>query len=650
MLAKAQISRPLWSSYFSATSRPYICASCIQKRAIRGATRRIGPLWEFDGRLRQKLRRQHASSVTPVKAVNVTKIIPPSNKELYHELTVLEKEVPTFVNLSQLRLILRGLESENPIIRVAVLGVNGSRGPRNLVKALLADPLGPKQPWENDLENSEDTRALLIRYGEEYEYDQRHPLQDTLSIPSTTLKSHDVEIVIHSLCDGHNENNMTVDLASSDLLVPTLGTPISAYGRVSTITYPVHKTLVFGENVSGIPALPRIIVSRSIEGAKEVLHSVVNVQWQSLDSETSSDQPITLVNLPQAEKAIASFRVSLNNFFDYERDWIASNLPLISAFILSGTSPTRGTVLNPAVRSLINFVLEETTSAISLARSRRLALAASSTVSELTRTTLSKSLTRWAEAAHTELQGQLSLAFSSRSWRKLAWWKLLWRVDDVGFISADILQRSFLIEAEKEIIWIGGRVQQAFLSPTAVDANPNITQTKHRLGAEPPPLRLRDVLPSPSSEEDLSLRLGSVKPWPREIGLVRARLLLGVPALQALAQKLFLQSLSTTALTSTLSALLYVSVSTTSIYEAGAIGVVGFVWSSWRLQRMWESAREAWEGMVREEGRKVLGVAEGSCREAIQSGGRGSTDVAAELEEKRAFEAVERVTTVLANY
>lgn len=470
-----------------------------------------------------------------------------------------------------------------------------------------------------------------------------------MSIPALTLKSHKVEIVVNTLYNGQKGSNVTEDLESINLLVPALDIASSASGRVSMITYPVHKTLVYGENMQGILAIPRIIASRGSEDPRKLIQGAANVQWQLLDSEASSNQPITLINLPQAERAITSFRKSLNNYFDYEHGWIASNLPLISTFILSSTSPTKAMALNPALKSLILFALEEATSAISLAQSSGVALATSSTVPDATRTMLREALTRWAEAAHRELQEQLGLAFDSRAWYKLAWWKLLWRVDDVGSISADLLQRSFLVEAEKEIIWIGGRIQQACGSPT-LEVNLNSTQKEHKLGAEPPAPQLRDVLPPPSSEQDSRLQIDTANPRPQEIGLVRARLLLSVPALQALAQKLVLQSLSTTVLTSTLSTLLYISVSTTSVYEAGTIGVLGFVWSARRLQRIWERAREAWVGMVKEEGRKVLGTVEGTCGNTIQVGGRVVRDEAAENEERGAREAVQRVTEVLTQY
>ena len=128
--------------------------------------------------------RRYLSSIAPVTTVNATKTIPEPFRELHHELNALETRAGAYVNLSQLQLALRGLESTEAVIRVAgenkpwdrilsyltltlclVLGVNGQSGARRLAKVLLADPLKEEQAWERRLADTEDDdgRALLIR-------------------------------------------------------------------------------------------------------------------------------------------------------------------------------------------------------------------------------------------------------------------------------------------------------------------------------------------------------------------------------------------------------------------------------------------------------------------------------------------------------
>lgn len=417
------------------------------------------------------------------------------------------------------------------------------------------------------------------------------------------------------------------------------------------ISYPIHKVLVYGEGVQGIIAMPQVVSTACDEKIDSLIKGAVNADWQSPEAPEPAEESITLINLTQAESAIASFRASVNNSFDYEHKWLASNLPALTDFLSSGTKPGPSQTLKPALHSLISTILNETTAAISVAHSSQLAALASSTVPDTTRNNLSEAITRWAEAAHIELRDGLALAFASPAWRKTAWWKLLWRVDDVGFMAAQILQRSFLVEAEKEIIWIGGRMQQAGLLPSLPDQPQKRKVPTQSLGAEPPAPRIVDVLPpSPSTEHDLYVlpKANVQSSRPNQIGLARADLLASVSPLQALAQTLLLQSLSTTIVTSALSALMYVSISTTSTYEAGAIGTLGFVWSARRLQREWEKAREEWVGRVMEDGRKVLGAVEGECRRVIAEGGRERMDQSAEEEEEKvAGEAVERAKGVL---
>jgi len=593
--------------------------------------------------------KRHISSVSTVTAVNVTRTIPTRNQRLYEELTVLEKEAATFANLSQLQLALRGLESDDPIIRVAVIGLNGLRVAKRLVRTVLADPLNSEQDWERYLkdEASGDTRALLVRFGEEYEYDQRHPLLRTLSIPSTTLERHKLEILIHGFGTGQERSRVIAEIASQDLLVPILETPSSASGRVATVTYPVHKVLVCGEGIEGILGMPLAVYSEDNNELGALIKGTVNVPWKSIDT---GNRHIELVNLVQSEEAVASFRESLNNSTEYEHKWLASNVSSVSDFIISGTSPTVSKAPKPALKSLISSLLNDTSSAISTSKAERLDLTATSTIPESIRTILSQALTRWAEGAHTELRDQLSYAFNGTAWRKLAWWKLLWRVDDVGFIASDILRCSFLAKAEKEVIWIDGRMQQAGLLPDLSISDGlgmDSANTVPKLGTTPPDLSLRDVLSSTDQKEYQELSFDNSSRHVQQIGLARADLLLSVPTLQALAQKFLLQSLSTTLLATTFSSLLYVSLSTTSIYEAGAIGVLGLVWSARRLQRTWESAREAWAERVREEGRTTLGTVQASYEKTLREGGIGVVDQAAEEEERIAIAAVAKARATL---
>ena len=63
--------------------------------------------------------RRYASSIAAVTTINATKTIPSRCKELYEHLGALKHHCTSYVDLSQLELALRGLESEDAVIRVA---------------------------------------------------------------------------------------------------------------------------------------------------------------------------------------------------------------------------------------------------------------------------------------------------------------------------------------------------------------------------------------------------------------------------------------------------------------------------------------------------------------------------------------------------
>lgn len=99
---------------------PFICASCRHRK----------PFSTFKGSEKSQLQRlarrnppygRKASTIASVTAVNAKRDIPPAFRELHASLSALEHEAAVYVNLSQLKLALRGLESENAVTRVAGL-------------------------------------------------------------------------------------------------------------------------------------------------------------------------------------------------------------------------------------------------------------------------------------------------------------------------------------------------------------------------------------------------------------------------------------------------------------------------------------------------------------------------------------------------
>lgn len=347
-----------------------------------------------------------------------------------------------------------------------------------------------------------------------------------------------------------------------------------------------------------------------------MLKSVIDGNWTDLQS--IAEHSLSPINLLQAESATKSFRESMGLIAVYKRAWFGSGLASLSEWFeegLSGQAP----VLKPAVRRLIEHIVDNAREAVLLHEEETKKQRESTTVPVSTRDSLDQAIIWWAEVSHTELRDQLGNAFIGRDWRKLLWWKLFWRVDDVSFIAANLLQQSWLVEAEKEMIWHFGRIEQTGLGDpaklllrpqTTVDVEARATQSS---------------LSSLATEEEPIAH--SIRLWPQEISYARTQLsATTIFPLQALSQRLLLEAISITFLTSSVSAQLYFAISTTSIYEAGAIAALGFVYSLHRLQSKWSSARENWEGSVMEEGRRVLRDVEERMREMVRNGGRKVVD------------------------
>ena len=405
--------------------------------------------------------------------------------------------------------------------------------------------------------------------------------------------------------------------------------------------YPVHKALIYQE---GLKALD---VFATIGQRDKMVRGVIDWSWSGLQQR--NDPSISPINLALGEAAIEAFRQSLRQSVEYEHQWFDAGMPDVSAWVLEGTEAKPG-LMKPAIWRLIQLICQNANHAIQQEEASKDGQKRSSTIPTSTRNIIDQRVSIWAENAHTELRDRLYSAFNSKSWRRIKWWKLFWRVDDVGYIVSDILRRTWLVEAEKEMIWISGRIHQSgLLGPPKLrpEPPPPDPDDERTFGRAPPAPGISDLIERPTNFEVVEDMIVQ-HPWRQDISHARSALLeVTVPPLQSLSQALLLQTISTNVLASSLSALFYVSVSTTSPYEAGAIAALGFVLSLRRLQRRWELARSEWQTQIREEGRRVLRNIEEVAREPIRDGGMGEADVIGIEERATARQAVDKVQKAL---
>ncbi|KAI1821970.1 hypothetical protein F4861DRAFT_423616 [Xylaria intraflava] len=529
-------------------------------------------------------------------------------KELESVLLNLEKCAANYVNRSRLQLAVSGLRQKpgHESIRVAILGLtsgstSASTTAKEVLKLLFADPLKDPEAWEQEVEVHDLTAPMIIRIGAtdpEMETGislTKESLLREIHISPANFGGCNIEILLAD-SDVLAPENGVVGSFADKVLVPTAEIPTLNNGRYNTITTPIHKALVVADGIHGAAS---VLSMPSLKSAGVLKYAVNFPEYKP--TETAS-LPFTPIDTGAANIGLGLVRKNISNAIEYEHLWFQSNIPKLVEWLKADVITTSGEVTKPPVRDLITSLLEDTLASIQAEEARQLNFTPSPINKHTSLKPIEEGLSEWAESAHSELQEQLELAFSSKRWRRLGWWKLFWRVDDVGMLTSDILAQKFLPQAERSSIFLAGRMKEAGVSLSPQSNTTVITSDQNGNAV---------------SRADLAKSPNQIS-WPMNIPNTRSYLQVEtVPALQALAQKLVLQTLSTSGLMTALGGLVYIGTLTTTIYEAGAIAALGIVWSMKRMQRQWETARRFWEGEVREEGRKAVRGAEQAMASAL---------------------------------
>lgn len=453
-----------------------------------------------------------------------------------------------------------------------------------------------------------------------------------LFVPSPLLRKHNLELMVSSIqvdtrqtgpANGIHERSVL-----DSLLSPTLFAPASAAGGYSSVTHPVHQTLLVGDGLKDLLALGKFIASAGGQNLPTELVKLAVLDNSSLSRGAPDEQDVTVVNIWEAEEAVSTFRKSVQNAAAYEHDWFGSHISALTGW-LSPEVKSTSQLKKPLTAFIENILLDVSK------RIEASAVVLQSTqpaVSESVRNSLNKAITEWAEHAHAELRDSLAISFQS-NWNKLKWWKLFWRVDDVAMISSESIENKWLVNAERELIFITGRMNEAALLNHSTFLQPHPYSNVVLDGQTTIPTHQPIISKTEQSkEETFSLPAVSIPPppaipYPQQLPLYRSTFLsVDVPSLQSKAQNLVFQCLSTTALTTSLSVLLYLSTPVAGIYEAGSIGALGFVYALSRLQSKWETARTTFQIRLREDGRRVLLSTEDEIRAAVRTSDRTELD------------------------
>lgn len=437
-------------------------------------------------------------------------------------------------------------------------------------------------------------------------------LLPTITVRSPLLKNANLEILVSSI--GSDPNAAGATLSADTFLVPTVTIPTSHTGQHNFIRYPVHRSIVCGSGVDGLLAFSALLSKSDLKKEVESVRGAIEL---SVTEQKRNSDRLSFVDIDRANSALGKIRESVQNATEYERGWSGSGVQPLIDWFASMSQTSQQETLNPALVPLIESILDTADEGIVARNAQARQIQEVGLVPAPVRSNLDQGVVTWAERAHSELRSALEEGFASPRWRGLAWWKLFWRVDDVSMITSEILEKRFLRRAERESIWSSGQYQQAGLLEQ----------------------------PSPSPESTSNSEAKSIPPpWPTQISDTRTKLLqTTVPSLQALAQSLVLFSVSTTTLTTALSALTYFSVPSASVYESGTLVAVGLIYSFRRQQNRWDKARGFWEEEVLDEGRTSLRETEQLMRKIVREGGKVPED----LTDHQTQEAVDRARKAL---
>ncbi|KAJ2891407.1 hypothetical protein MKZ38_000470 [Zalerion maritima] len=598
-------------------------------------------------------------------------------KTLQETLLDLQKEAAPYVNLSRLRLALQNLRQEpgQETVRVGILSLGNLRtespvstaeAAKSLLKVLLADPLSAKgkEGWERELEGHDlSSVPLVVRVGKQeaegggqdiesvgdaqVEFQtggggmngagngygsaaRKKELLHELLVDSPEWNGHNVELLV---MESNGFNGVRADEVEERALVPTIEIQ-SAERRYSGITTPVHRTIVVGQGFEGAAMVATLAtVMGEGDGKGKNVVPVANIPGFRPDK-AKLNRGVTgyhVVDLALAEKAVQAFREDVKNAMEYERLWYDASMPEVLDSVRHEALARDDSATKGVVRDLVGSLLSTAEKKLEDEGRRRREFASRNglSVGKATQMRLERALGGWAENAHRELQEGLDSAFEGghSRWRSLGWWKLLWRVDDVGMVAADVIGRCFLVNAERGMVYLAGRMEEArifegtkspgYLAPKpftgeAVDTTQGKT-TEAVTGHKHPE--------APTTAQDEQEGTKTYTLYPTNISHTRSYLdIITVPALQALAQKLVLQTTSTVGTTGALGTLMLLS--DFSVESSVGVALLGSVWSLKRMQGKWDTARKFWEGEVREEGRKAVRAVEESVVDAMTRAGR----------------------------
>lgn len=300
---------------------------------------------------------------------------------------------------------------------------------------------------------------------------------------------------------------------------------------------------------------------------------------------------IAMIDIEKANDSLDLFRKSKENTPEFVKAWRQSSLANIITW-LSTVAETQKDGMRLAIRKLIQDVIYKTSVNVSESRYKFQEVSGVKSTDQHLEP-LRVAVREWSTQSHEELRDGLNEGISGKDWAKITWWKLLWRVDDVGMVLSQVMEQHWLTRADRGLWRLEGRCDEA------------------RLGVR------SERVPKHLYAEVNARKVATL------ITDTRRRLSLdSIPRLESLAQHIVVQTLSLTTLSSAFATLIFLDWATVTAFEAGAFAALGVTLSLRRLQSRWESAKQAWIEELHEEGRKALRDAEDDIKARMARGPR----------------------------
>lgn len=470
-----------------------------------------------------------------------------------------------------------------------------------------------------------------IRYGEPR--DPSLPPQraavETLLVPSNFLEKHSLEILIGSLNvpDVQEASPYPSDIPLEVLLSPAVEIPTSSSGRQTAVRFPVHESFLLANGFSELLQIfqLRSAIKNLSQGSQEPIRSVLDIDGPVAGFKSRS---VVAVNSSAASQGLELVRRDLAKAPDFEHLWLESGLDTLLGNLSPKDLDANGNTPG-LLKSTIRSILSEAYSAINSHANSSLRAARSKGVSADTRAELHNVLKLFSVRAHTELQSGVAAASSSANWKKLAWYKLFWRVDDVGLIVSDLVERHWLPQSERAICELTGRLIQAGLTP--ISLAPSLSSSTSNV------LSPNNLTESRRDFGDLQ----SLAPAAELSDARQALTLLSSSDLAAKAQTALTKMLAFSGSLATFAALVHLSSPLVEYYESGSILALGLVFALRKLQVDWETCRRQWRQRLFEAGSDTLKEVESKMRRLINDGGKAGEDKIDVQMRKEAHDAID---------